>query len=87
MEAGVTEGVTEGMYVLLSHVHIFSNHRRRGTSCAPRAPRLTSLSHGGSCGCKIAPGVLSQILKNTSARASHWELASFGLHSRKKRLT
>ncbi|CAN5414691.1 selenide, water dikinase SelD [soil metagenome] len=30
-------------------------------------PRLTSLSHGGGCGCKIAPGVLSQILKNTSA--------------------
>ena len=30
------------------------------------APRLTSLSHGGGCGCKIAPGVLSQILKSTS---------------------
>ncbi len=25
-------------------------------------PRLTSLSHGGGCGCKIAPGVLSQLL-------------------------
>ena len=30
-------------------------------------PRLTSLSHGGGCGCKIAPGVLSNILKGTSA--------------------
>ncbi|MET3391846.1 MULTISPECIES: selenide, water dikinase SelD [Variovorax] len=31
----------------------------------PLAPlRLTSFSHGGGCGCKIAPGVLSQILKN-----------------------
>jgi len=30
------------------------------------APRLTSLSHGGGCGCKIAPGVLSEILKNTN---------------------
>jgi selenide,water dikinase len=30
-------------------------------------PRLTSLSHGGGCGCKIAPGVLSSILKGTSA--------------------
>ncbi|MEY2687205.1 MAG: hypothetical protein RL375_1403 [Pseudomonadota bacterium] len=30
-------------------------------------PRLTSLSHGGGCGCKIAPGVLSQILKGTAA--------------------
>jgi selenide,water dikinase len=28
-------------------------------------PRLTSLSHGGGCGCKIAPGVLSEILKNS----------------------
>ncbi|OYU68421.1 MAG: selenide, water dikinase SelD [Burkholderiales bacterium PBB5] len=26
-------------------------------------PRLTSLSHGGGCGCKIAPGVLSEILR------------------------
>lgn len=30
-------------------------------------PRLTSLSHGGGCGCKIAPGVLSDILRGTSA--------------------
>jgi selenide, water dikinase len=29
-------------------------------------PRLTSLSHGGGCGCKIAPGVLSEILKNSN---------------------
>ena len=28
-------------------------------------PRLTSLSHGGGCGCKIAPGVLSSILRGT----------------------
>jgi selenide,water dikinase len=36
---------------------------------APEKPaevRLTSLSHGGGCGCKIAPGVLSEILKGTS---------------------
>ncbi len=32
-------------------------------------PRLTSLSHGGGCGCKIAPGVLSEILKGTAAMA------------------
>ena len=35
------------------------------TSATPH-PRLTSLSHGGGCGCKIAPGVLSEILKNSS---------------------
>jgi selenide,water dikinase len=28
--------------------------------------RLTSFSHGGGCGCKIAPGVLSEILKNST---------------------
>ena len=33
------------------------------TSATPE-PRLTSLSHGGGCGCKIAPGVLSEILKS-----------------------
>ncbi len=33
---------------------------------APQAIRLTSFSHGGGCGCKIAPGVLAEILKNSS---------------------
>ena len=32
----------------------------------PTPIRLTSFSHGGGCGCKIAPGVLSQILKNSA---------------------
>lgn len=27
--------------------------------------KLTSFSHGGGCGCKVAPGVLSEILKNS----------------------
>ena len=31
----------------------------------PEPLRLTSFSHGGGCGCKIAPGVLSQILKSS----------------------
>jgi selenide,water dikinase len=30
-----------------------------------KPPRLTSLSHGGGCGCKIAPGVLNDILKGS----------------------
>ncbi len=34
---------------------------------AATEPRLTSLSHGGGCGCKIAPGVLADILKGTAA--------------------
>src|SRR6476619_3010063 len=28
--------------------------------------KLTSFSHGGGCGCKIAPGVLSEILKKST---------------------
>jgi len=27
--------------------------------------RLTSLSHGGGCGCKISPGVLAELLKGS----------------------
>lgn len=30
------------------------------------APRLTSLSHGGGCGCKIAPAVLAELLHKPS---------------------
>lgn len=29
------------------------------------APKLTSLSHGGGCGCKIAPDVLAKLMANT----------------------
>jgi len=38
------------------------------TPTAPAAApiRLTQLSHGGGCGCKIAPGVLEKILAKTS---------------------
>ena len=33
------------------------------TSNQPGAVRLTSFAHGGGCGCKIAPGVLADILR------------------------
>lgn len=36
-------------------------------SALVKPPRLTSLSHGGGCGCKIAPGVLNEILKAAAA--------------------
>ncbi|MEI7969120.1 MAG: selenide, water dikinase SelD [Betaproteobacteria bacterium] len=36
------------------------------TSHASPVPRLTSLAHGGGCGCKLAPGVLRNILANTA---------------------
>ena len=43
-------------------------------SAALTEPRLTSLSHGGGCGCKIAPGVLSEILKGITAMPMPKEL-------------
>jgi selenide,water dikinase len=36
--------------------------------------RLTSLSHGGGCGCKIAPGVLRDLLKDAATTAPFAEL-------------
>ena len=36
------------------------------TASDSTAPRLTSLSHGGGCGCKIAPGVLSELLAKSN---------------------
>src|SRR5512145_3013401 len=41
--------------------------RRRTRMNAPEIPRLTSLSHGGGCGCKIAPGMLEQIVAKTAS--------------------
>ncbi|MEZ5891654.1 MAG: selenide, water dikinase SelD [Parvularculaceae bacterium] len=37
-------------------------------------PRLTSLAHGGGCGCKIAPNVLREILSTLPAVAGHADL-------------
>ena len=36
------------------------------SEAAPAPIRLTSFSHGGGCGCKIAPGVLSEILRTNA---------------------
>jgi selenide,water dikinase len=37
-------------------------------------PRLTSLSHGGGCGCKIAPGVLADLLARSPSAGSFSQL-------------
>lgn len=37
-------------------------------------PRLTSLSHGGGCGCKLSPGVLAELLRAAPAAASYASL-------------
>ena len=36
---------------------------------SPAVPRLTSLSHGGGCGCKIAPGVLAKLIGQSTLPA------------------
>ena len=41
---------------------------------ASAEPRLTSLAHGGGCGCKIAPGVLSAMLKSLPVAAPFADL-------------
>src|SRR5207302_11218821 len=41
---------------------------------APEKIRLTEFSHGGGCGCKIAPAVLTEILASTPIRGSPKEL-------------
>src|SRR3954453_14942120 len=41
---------------------------------APEKIRLTDYSHGGGCGCKIAPAVLSEILAATPIRGLPKEL-------------
>ena len=41
---------------------------------APEKIRLTQFSHGGGCGCKIAPAVLTEILSSTPIRGLPKEL-------------
>src|SRR3954469_4852071 len=41
---------------------------------APEKIRLTAFSHGGGCGCKIAPAVLSELLAATPVRGLPKEL-------------
>ncbi|MGQ4274563.1 selenide, water dikinase SelD [Terrihabitans sp. B22-R8] len=38
------------------------------------APRLTSLAHGGGCGCKLAPAVLQQLLADQPAAGAYRQL-------------
>ncbi|MFI4964909.1 MAG: selenide, water dikinase SelD [Caulobacterales bacterium] len=41
---------------------------------SPQPVRLTSLAHGGGCGCKLAPAVLQSILKGMPATAAFPDL-------------
>jgi selenide,water dikinase len=44
------------------------------TSFPTPTPRLTSLSHGGGCGCKIAPGVLADLLARSPSAGAFSQL-------------
>jgi selenide,water dikinase len=44
----------------------FSTAMTDNATPATQSPRLTSLSHGGGCGCKIAPGLLADLLKRSA---------------------
>jgi selenide, water dikinase len=44
------------------------------TPPASLPPRLTSLSHGGGCGCKIAPGVLADLLAQSPSAGAFSQL-------------
>src|SRR6201993_3266666 len=44
------------------------------TSFETPTPRLTSLSHGGGCGCTIAPGVLSDLLARSPSTSAFTQL-------------
>src|SRR5882757_6980998 len=44
------------------------------TSFPTPTPRLTSLSHGGGCGCKIAPGVLADLLARSPSAGAYSQL-------------
>src|ERR671924_68286 len=46
---------------------------------APERIRLTEFSHGGGCGCKIAPAVLSEILARGPAAEAMRGLPIFAL--------
>ena len=46
--------------------------------------RLTSLAHGGGCGCKLAPAVLQELLSNSAkhTQPKHIEVKlHFGAHA------
>jgi selenophosphate synthase len=45
--------------------HVFKHQEHRMQVTDTGSLRLTSFSHGGGCGCKIAPGVLADILKQS----------------------
>jgi selenide,water dikinase len=46
--------------------HVFEHQEHAMQAADTGSLKLTSFSHGGGCGCKIAPGVLADILKQST---------------------
>jgi len=65
---------TRTPYTMTLPIQVLQDKPEAAAGTVVLQPRLTSLSHGGGCGCKIAPGVLSSILKGTSAMPMPKEL-------------
>ena len=63
-EAQFREAIEDAGFDIIRFEVSMSNETNACTTAEPI--RLTSLSHGGGCGCKIAPGVLEQILAKTA---------------------
>ena len=57
-------GERQSMMVSKEEKSIFSMRKFYAMN-APEKIRLTEFSHGGGCGCKIAPAVLSEILASS----------------------
>ena len=51
-------------------LHVFSIVKREKRQTMSAAVRLTSLAHGGGCGCKLAPSVLRELLGGQPATRS-----------------
>src|SRR5258708_12874721 len=49
-------------------------HQARERNMNTHQVRLTSLAHGGGCGCKLAPSVLQQLLADQPAAAPYRQL-------------
>lgn len=52
---------------LRSIIATFRSHAQPAMTSTPAPIKLTAYSHGGGCGCKIAPGVLQNLLANMPA--------------------
>ena len=78
------DGVGRHERVLYDPLRMVSN-QIAGQRGEPSTLRLTSLSHGGGCGCKLAPAVLEQIIAKAGGAAGIDPAAAAGRHRDERR--